>query len=92
MPDSQEWTLGWLPAARKQLDRLPKLAKQRVLRKLAQLLESDHPVSQLKQLKGDWAPFYSLRVQEYRVIIDVEDDTFTLVMIKFGHRKNVYDD
>jgi len=42
-------------------------------------------------LKGDWAPFYKLRVGDYRLIIDIENETLTLLLVRAGHRKNVYD-
>ena len=56
-----------------------------------QRVERENPLDYLTPLKGDWVPFYKFRVGDYRLIIDVENLTLTLVFICVGHRKNVYD-
>ena len=33
---------------------------------------------------------YKLRIGDYRVIIDLEKDKLIVLIIKIGHRKNVY--
>jgi mRNA interferase RelE/StbE len=58
---------------------------------LNQLALKENPISYLTPLKGDWAPFYKLRVGDYRLIIDAENETLTLLLVRAGHRKNVYD-
>ena len=78
------------PAANKQLKRLPELEVQRMRNQLEQLALKENPINYLTPLKGDWAPFYKLRVGDYRLIIDVENDTLTLLLVRAGHRKNVY--
>ena len=57
---------------------------------LDQLALKENPVSYLTPLKGDWAPFYRLRVGDYRLIIDAENATLTLLLVRAGHRKDVY--
>jgi mRNA interferase RelE/StbE len=42
----------------------------------------------VKKLVGD--PGYRLRVGEYRVIIDIYKDKLVILVIKIGHRKNIY--
>ena len=79
------------PAAEKQLRRLPKTVALRLQNQLNQIAERENPLDYLTPLKGDWVPFYKLRVGDYRLIIDVENQTLTLVLIRVGHRKNVYD-
>ena len=33
---------------------------------------------------------YSLRVGDYRIICDIDDNKLIILVIKIGHRKNVY--
>ncbi len=40
----------------------------------------------LEEIQG-----YKLRVGDYRLIIDVNDNTKTFNVLKIGHRKNIYD-
>jgi mRNA interferase RelE/StbE len=42
------------------------------------------------KLVGD--PGYKLRVGDYRVIIDIDNKKLTILVLKAGHRKNIYND
>ena len=46
------------------------------------------PFRYLEKLKN--STYYKLRVGDYRLIVDVEKDV--LVVLKVGHRKNIYND
>ncbi|NDD25739.1 MAG: type II toxin-antitoxin system RelE/ParE family toxin [Actinobacteria bacterium] len=88
--DSTNWTVKITPPAEKQLKRLPKPVALRLRNQLHQIAEKENPLDFLTPLKGDWVPFYKMWVGDYRLIIDVEDETLTLILIRAGHRKNVY--
>jgi len=45
----------------------------------------------LKQLKGE-KNIYRLRVADYRVIFEKKDSELTILIIRIGHRKEVYFD
>ena len=92
MPDSQEWILEWRLKARKQQRKLPKSAVQRILKKLEWLRQSPNPKELLKELNDDWTGCHRLRVQEYRVILEIQEESRTLFILEVGHRKDVYDD
>jgi len=47
------------------------------------------PRDYLKHLVG--SPFYSLRVGDYRLIIDINAKELIVLVIDLGHRKDVYD-
>lgn len=72
--------------ASKQLKKLPLEIQQRILNSLERIRA--RPEDHLKRLVGD--PAYSLRVGDYRVLIDLEKDKLILLVIKVGHRKNIY--
>ncbi len=46
-----------------------------------------HPENYLKRLAGQ--PYYRLRVGDYRIIFAL--DSKNLLVIKIGHRRNIYD-
>ena len=50
---------------------------------------TDFPEHYLKRLSG--APYYRLRVGDYRVIIDWRKDDEELFVRDIGHRRNIYD-
>ena len=91
MQDSQEWILEWDPTARKQQRNLEKSVVQRILKKLAWLRLSPNPKELLKELGNNRAGTHRLRVQEYRVILEIDEETHTLLILEVGHRKDIYD-
>jgi mRNA interferase RelE/StbE len=46
------------------------------------------PEAYVTKLVGD--PGYRLRVGDYRVIMDIDKEKLHILVIKIGHRKNIY--
>lgn len=80
------YTLIYAPGALKDLTTLSPAVQKRIIAKLEQLYENPFP--HIKRLKG--VPLYSLRIGDYRVILDVQEVRFIICVITAGHRKNVY--
>jgi len=58
----------------------------------AQLL-SLNPFTELlniKKLRG-FDGLFRLRIQDYRMIYSIENDVLKIVVVKIGHRRDVYD-
>ena len=47
------------------------------------------PDAYVKKLVGDEG--YRLRVGDYRVILDLDKEQLIILVLRVGHRKNVYD-
>lgn len=75
------------PTALKQLDKLENNIKTRIISTLERI--KVRPESYVKRLVGINA--YSLRVGDYRVIMDIDNNRLIILVIKVGHRKNVYE-
>ncbi len=80
------YNVKFKPKAVKELKKLPKNIIERILKKVVFI--KDTPQSFMKKLetKNIW----SLRVGDYRVLIDVYEDKRTIEIIKVGHRKEIY--
>jgi len=76
------------PKAIKQLKKLPKKIVDRILKKV--VFVKDTPQSFMKKLESK--DIWSLRVGDYRVLIDIYEDKKIVEIIKVGHRKEVYED
>ena len=76
------------PKALKQLKKLPKDITERVLKKVVFI--KDTPQSFMKKLESK--NIWSLRVGDYRALIDIFEDKKLMEVVKVGHRKEVYDD
>jgi mRNA interferase RelE/StbE len=77
-----------LPTARKELTSLPKQAQQRIAAKLEQL-KIDPYLPGVKALKSSGGHF-RLRVGDYRIIYRVEAERLIILIVKVGHRRDVY--
>ena len=75
-------------SAEKQLGRLPDADKVRVARKIAELAAVPRPPG-CRQLRGQ-DDVYRIRVGVYRVIYTIEERRIVVVVLKIGHRKDVY--
>jgi mRNA interferase RelE/StbE len=49
----------------------------------------EHPFSFLKKLRGN--QYWRLRIDDYRAIVDVVVVRRKVIVLRIGHRKNVYD-
>jgi mRNA interferase RelE/StbE len=75
------------PAA-KQLAKLPKKSYEKVKKSIEELAENPRPVGCLK-LKGN-GDAYRIRIGDFRVIYEIEDDVLVVVVVSIGDRKEVY--
>lgn len=73
--------------ARKQFEKLERLVQERITGALERI--KIRPELYITKLVGD--PAYKFRVGDYRIIMDVDHNRLYILIIKIGHRKNVYD-
>ena len=78
-------------SALKELRNLPIKMQQKFL-DAAQLL-SMNPYTELLNIKKLRAfdGLFRLRIQDYRMIFSIENDVVKVVVVKIGHRRDVYD-
>ena len=72
--------------AKKCLKELDKQIASRIADKLAEL--SQRETVSLEKIEG--RDFYKLRVGDYRVLIQKFPATKKLIILKMGHRRNIY--
>ena len=74
----------------KALNKLKKMEKN-VQERIIAVLERIRlrPESYVTKLVGD--PGYKLRVGDYRIILDIDNKILRILILKVGHRKNIYD-
>ena len=72
--------------AEKQLFKLDHIIRKRIISTLERIRVRPH--SHVKRLVG--CCYFSLRVGEYRVILDIKDDKVLILVLEMGHRGNIY--
>jgi len=73
--------------AKKQLEKLGHDVQERIVKSLERI--RIRPEAYVTKLVGETA--YKLRVGDYRVILDLYGEKLLILVIKVGHRRNVYD-
>ena len=73
--------------ARKELDRMQKDSRDRILFSLQQLRVN--PFSG-KKLDGEHEGFWAMRVWPYRIIYTIEKHLITVTVVAIGDRKDIY--
>ncbi len=87
------WTILWSPHAIRNAKQIPRPFLVRIRDDLLALAREPDPRRSLKKIRGQSSgTVYSHRVGEYRVILDIGQDYFVILVIDLGHRKNIYRD
>lgn len=75
-------------SAVKEIEAIPqKKERQRIIRRIGQLAEDPHPPGP-KKLSGNNK--YRVRQGSYRIVYSIEDKELIVIVVKVGHRKDVY--
>ena len=82
------YTVELLPSARRELAALPKNVQRRLANRIDGLREDPRPPG-AKLLQGE-DRLYRLRVGEYRVIYSIEGRRLVILVVRVGHRRDVY--
>jgi len=75
-------------SAAKALKEIPKANRKRIVEKIDSLAESP-PNPDTTKMKGD-NPFHKVRVGDYRIVYEIQEDVLVILVIKIGHRKDIY--
>lgn len=75
-------------SAAKALKKIPKADQKRIADKIDSLAE-DLPNPDTTKMKGN-NPFHRIRVGDYRIIYEIQEDVLLILVVKIGHRKDIY--
>ncbi len=81
------YTLLLSQNAEKELKKLEKNTQLRIINALERI--RIRPEVHITKLVGETA--YKFRVGDYRILIDIDNNKLFILVIKIGHRKNIYD-
>lgn len=82
------YAISYAPSAASQLRKLDKTIARRLIAAIEKLGEQPYPHGSI-QLKGGHGE-RRLRVGSYRIIYDVIDDELIVLVLRVGHRREIY--
>lgn len=83
-----QYQIQFSAAAAKELKKLPKEVQLRLGKKILLLSDDPRPPG-IKALQGQ-ADILRLRIGDYRVIYQVNDENTLIRILKIGHRREIY--
>jgi mRNA interferase RelE/StbE len=85
------WKVEITRGAEKQIKKLDRTAQTAILRFLKERLQpAENPRQWGKPLHGEKGGLWRYRVGDYRLICDIQDEKITVLVLRVGHRKDVY--
>jgi len=83
------YQVAFVPRVERDLKRLDRFIRLRILRKIEWLAENLESLSP-KALTGQWRGIYKLRVGDYRIIYTLDPARELLIVHAVGHRSEIY--
>jgi len=83
-----QYSISYVPSAAKVIRKLDKPTARRLLDAIGALAIDPRP-SGCIQLKGGDGEL-RIRVGDYRIVYDVQDDELVVLVLRIGHRREVY--
>lgn len=85
------WSIEFDPDARRELDKLDKSVSDRILKFLWERVAAlEDPRSIGERLHGQLRQYWKYRVGDYRLICSLKDDRLVVIVVRIGHRREIY--
>jgi mRNA interferase RelE/StbE len=89
MSHKPAYSIEFRPFALKQYNKLPSIVKTRISHIIEGLKINPRPRGAIKMTDVD-ENTYRIHAGDYRVIYSIDDDVLLILVLKVGHRKDVY--
>jgi mRNA interferase RelE/StbE len=85
------WRIEFVPAAAKELKKLGRAEASRIIATLeTRIATLEDPRSLGSALTGELGGLWRWRIGDYRVVARIEDERITILVVRVGHRREVY--
>ena len=85
------WMIRYLKSTQKDAQQLDPQIRKRIKEFMEQrVAKLENPRQFGEPLKGQLADLWRYRVGSYRIICELRDQELVVIVIRIGHRKNVY--
>ena len=86
------WTIEWATSVQKSMKKVDHAERKKIRDYLeTKVAVLDDPLPLGKSLTGNMSEFWRYRVGNYRIITSIQDEIVKILVVRVGHRKNIYD-
>ena len=75
-------------SAAKSLKKIPKADRIKIAEKIDSFAKN-LPDPETTKMKGN-NPFHRVRIGDYRIIYEIQEEVLVILVVKIGHRKDIY--
>jgi mRNA interferase RelE/StbE len=87
----KNWTIEFDSAAQREFERLDKSVALRISKFLHQRVASlENPRLIGERLHGTLSDYWKYRVGDYRIVCSIEHEKLVVVVLRIGHRREIY--
>ena len=90
LPKTTKWKILYVESAVKDIQELDGSVRKIIKKAIEEKLGTD-PLKYGLPLRRTLKKFFKLRVGDYRIIYQIEQKEVTVLVVKIGHRREVYD-
>jgi len=85
-----EYVIEFVRSSRKEFEKLPAAMRKKIVEALTLLsIDPYSEILKIKKLKG-FDGLFRIRIGDYRVIYQIRNDRLLIIVIKIGHRREIY--
>jgi len=77
-------------SAENELSKLDEYSRKQIQIYINNNLASENPRAKGKTLKYNWAGYWRYDIGKYRIVCDIQDYVCIVLVVKIGHRREVY--
>lgn len=86
-----KWKIRYLKSIQKSIKKISRDEQKKIRDYLEdRIAHLDNPRQIGKALKGTHSEFWRYRVGQYRIICEIDDKEIVILVIRVGHRKDIY--
>lgn len=85
------FTVSYTRTAADEFNGLPRRVKREVRAAVAPLGQDPRGTADAEWLKDEWEGYWRLRIGEHRAIYRIDDRVALVVIVRVGHRSQVYE-
>ncbi len=82
------WIINYTATAKKTLQKLERQTANRIMKYVDEM--ASNPRAKGKALSGSLGELWRYRVGDYRIICEIQDEKLTVLVVRVGHRREVY--